>query len=645
MNEELKIIITAEIEQLKKEVDSAKKQMDKFAKQSDKSSKNITKAMKALGKGVGVAMKAVGAAVAAGAAAMVGAAEATREYREDMNKLGASFEAAGMSAQTSSDIYAEMYRNIGESDAAVEAAQQIALLADSEEEAAKWAEYASGVVASFGDALPVETFYEGANETMKLGEATGGFAQMLEQAGLSVEDFNAELLACTTEAEQQALMLEYTEKAVGDAGRAYKEMNADIYAARDAEMAMSNAMAELGSTVEPVITILKTGLADTLATLVPHLQLVTGGLQDIINGVEGGAEKLGEGLSGMLTSLIERIVEIAPQIINTIVAIFPQITGAVLGALPLILQAVIKIIISVIEGIAEMLPTIVNQVVEVIPLLIQTLIDNIPALLDAAITLLMAIVDAIPVIIVSLVDALPDLIDSLLNTLVANIPVVLDAAVELFMALVDAIPMIVPAIVKALPKIINSLIDALISATPKLLQGGVNMFMALVQAIPKVIPELIKGLGTMVKSIKDNLVEKIKGLLKFKWEWPKVKMPSLSVTWSDSPAWLATAAKLVGLDGVPNFKLNWNAMGGVFDKPTVFSYGNSLQGIGESGAEAVVPLENNLGWLDKLATMLSERMGNTPIVLQVDGKAFAQTSISTINNLTRQTGKLGLVVT
>ena len=62
-------------------------------------------------------------------------------------------------------------------------------------------------------------------------------------------------------------------------------------------------------------------------------------------------------------------------------------------------------------------------------------------------------------------------------------------------------------------------------------------------------------------------------------------------------------------------------------------------------AEAIVPLENNLGWLDKLATMLNERMGgNTPVVLNVDGKTFAQTAINTINQQTRQTGKLGLVL-
>ena len=118
---------------------------------------------------------------------------------------------------------------------------------------------------------------------------------------------------------------------------------------------------------------------------------------------------------------------------------------------------------------------------------------------------------------------------------------------------------------------------------------------------------------------------------------PKIKTPKFAITPS---GW-----KLGDLlDGViPKLGITWNARGGVFDKPTVFGYGNGLQGIGENGAEAVVPLENNLEWLNKLADMLAERMGGgTPIILQVDGKTFAQTTINAINKNTRQTGKLGI---
>ena len=62
----------------------------------------------------------------------------------------------------------------------------------------------------------------------------------------------------------------------------------------------------------------------------------------------------------------------------------------------------------------------------------------------------------------------------------------------------------------------------------------------------------------------------------------------------------------------------------------------------ENGTEAVVPLERNTQWLDKIAERLNSSRSNQPIILEVDGKVFAQTSIDSINQLTRQTGTLGL---
>ena len=131
-----------------------------------------------------------------------------------------------------------------------------------------------------------------------------------------------------------------------------------------------------------------------------------------------------------------------------------------------------------------------------------------------------------------------------------------------------------------------------------------------------------------------EILEDIKGFFKFDWELPKLKMPHISITGSFS----------LSPPSAPKFSINWYAHGGVFDVPTLFGFGNgSIGGLGEAGAEAIVPLENNTEWLDKIA----ERLGagsSRPIVLQVDGKTFAETSVDSINALTRQTGKLGLVL-
>ena len=102
------------------------------------------------------------AACAAAITGLVAAAESTREYRTEMGKLEASFSANNHSAETATKTYQTLQGVIGETDQSVEAAQQISLLAKSEEDAAQWAGLAAGVVGQFGDALQPETFYEAA---------------------------------------------------------------------------------------------------------------------------------------------------------------------------------------------------------------------------------------------------------------------------------------------------------------------------------------------------------------------------------------------------------------------------------------------------------------------------------------------------
>lgn len=100
--------------------------------------------------------------------------------------------------------------------------------------------------------------------------------------------------------------------------------------------------------------------------------------------------------------------------------------------------------------------------------------------------------------------------------------------------------------------------------------------------------------------------------------------------------------------GIAPFKNKWSynplsvpqipklAKGGVVTQST-------LVNIGEAGKEAVLPLDNNTGWMDMLADRIGARNQTpTKIVLAIDGKEFGYAAIDNINNITTQTGALQL---
>lgn len=233
--------------------DNLDDQSDK-ADKADKANKELNESSDDLASGGLAALTA--AAVAAGAA-FVAMVESSRDYRTEMAKLGTAFQDSGHSGETATRTYEELQSVLGETDQAVEAAQQIALLAESEKDTARWAGLAAGLVGRLGNALQPETFYESANETLKLNEATGAYTQLLEQCGESVEKFNEGLAACSTEQEKQEYMLEVTERLLASASREYKSTNAEVIRANQSTEKWNKATAKVGNVLEPVITDVK----------------------------------------------------------------------------------------------------------------------------------------------------------------------------------------------------------------------------------------------------------------------------------------------------------------------------------------------------------------------------------------------------
>ncbi len=81
------------------------------------------------------------------------------------------------------------------------------------------------------------------------------------------------------------------------------------------------------------------------------------------------------------------------------------------------------------------------------------------------------------------------------------------------------------------------------------------------------------------------------------------------------------------------------ATGGILTKESLFVGG-------EGGKkEAVLPLEQNTEWMDILADRIANRNGTpSKIVLTLDGKELGWANINSINDITRQTGTLPLVL-
>lgn len=121
--------------------------------------------------------------------------------------------------------------------------------------------------------------------------------------------------------------------------------------------------------------------------------------------------------------------------------------------------------------------------------------------------------------------------------------------------------------------------------------SAVSKFNAVKSAIIDPIVAAKNRVGELIENIKSffsNLVLKI--------PTPSMpKMPSFSLRTASRTVFGKEITYPTGLD------VSWNAKGGIFDSPTIIgAYGGKLQGVGEKGPEAVLPLnEKTLGNIGK----------------------------------------------
>lgn len=223
-------------------------------------------------------------------AAVLATVPATEEYRVAQGKLNAAYEAAGYSADTAATAYNEFYKILGDTDTATEASQLLAKLVTNEQDVTEWTKIAAGVYGTFGDSLPVEGLIEAANETARTGTVTGVLADAINWAAKegetfgvtlkenteaneewnkavleaeSAEDyFNLALQSCGSEAERNKLIMDTLAGTYDGAAESFYANNEAILESREASAAMQEAMAELATSIAPVVT-MATQLAAT----------------------------------------------------------------------------------------------------------------------------------------------------------------------------------------------------------------------------------------------------------------------------------------------------------------------------------------------------------------------------------------------
>lgn len=615
---------TAALKELEDAGVKTKKELQDLTDAQEKQGKSAGSVAGKLAKGLGAGIAAVGATATAAVGGFLSLAESTREYRQGLNQIETAFGKVGFSAEEAYEAMNYFGSVLGDTRKAQETMLVLGQLVKSEKELESWTDTLTGVYATYGEAIPLESMSEALVLASKQAVAEGGLADALEWGGVNLEDFNKKLESLNSDEERSAYIQETLNGLYGEAAEKYKELNKDVLDASTAQTNLEHAMAKLGAVAEPIMTMLKNGMAQFVTALEPAVKLMGEGLKEALSGSADGAKKFADGLAGIVDTILQKVNELLPRVVDIVVKLIPSLIQTLLNALPSLLSTIVNIVAQVVTAIGDMLPQILEAIVAVIPQIIQALlaalptltnalISFIPQLLDAAIVLFHAIIDAIPVLIQSLMVELPNIINTIVDQLINAFPLILQGAITLLMAIVDALPTIIQSLVKELPKVVTTTVNTLVSRLPELINGAVQLFMGIVQAIPQIITELTRQLPTIISTIVSGLLEGIPDMIKAGADLLAGLVKGLL-----DPATIWNAVKSLGnsiLDGVKSFF-------GISSPSKLFEdeIGKNLAlGIGEGFSDEI----------DSVQKSMSKSMGK---LVPTIASETASGSTTTINN-------------
>lgn len=448
----------------------------------------------------------IGVGLAAVTTALAANVEASREWNSDMTKLKTNAETSGNNFDFMKSKMQDLVAITGESDSSIEALSNLMAVGFSDEQMTPAINALSGAVEKFPDTLKIESLSDSLQETLATGAATGQFSELIGRMGDSVDDFNAGLQNCTSEAERQQYALDWlANSGLSEINDEYQSANKSTLDYERASFELQDALASLGTAFTPVMAGAKGMAADFLTKSLPAVQKLSGGFTKLFDGVSslldaydsGGLDGLTEQIpvviSGLFSSASETLAENAPTLITAATTVLTSIIQSLAQSAPSLINSI--------------LPSLLNGFFGLINALVSTIPTLVPELVQGAITLFLGLIDGLNDVIGQLMPMLPSLIKQITDTLIENLPAIIEGGFQLLTGLITGLTKCTPDLINAIIALIPVITDSLTENLPVLVKAGMELIVALAQGLPTAIPAIIDALPDIISAIIDGFNE------------------------------------------------------------------------------------------------------------------------------------------
>jgi phage-related protein len=354
-----------------------------------------------------------------------------------------------------------------------------------------------------------------------------------------------------------------------------------------------------------------------------------------------------DGIVNMIVTLASSFADIIQPIIDNLPEIIISIVDALISNLPALIQGCIKLVIGIVKALPQITMALIKAIPTIIVSIVEALFSAMPILLDGFIAIFGGAWDVICGIFTPIIDFFGGLFSNAVNVISEVFTPVLDVMGAIW----DGIQAVFAPAIALFSGIFNGVVNAIkniftpivnfFSSTFSLAVDTIRTVFSAVTGISSAIWNSVKNVFAGVANFFSGIFSKAVSIIKsvfnpivdfFSGIWSKItsifskvgEVVGNAITNVVSKAVntvLSTAVGIInGFISAINFAISAiNAIPGVeisklkkLDVPQMEQGGVLKKGqvglLEGNGAEAVVPLEKNTGWLTRIADMLDERM-------------------------------------